>query len=142
MLAVFPIVIVVVSAVIYHLAQKSLGGGPTASPWPTLAFAYGAAFLITLVVAWATSDGALRLPAKPERSAALMIAIGAIGVEAGFFFVYRAGWPLASASVVANVAVTLILATIGAFAFGEHLTWVRGAGFVIAATGAYLVVQG
>jgi hypothetical protein len=142
MLAVFPLVIVVISAVVYHLAQRSLGGGPTASPWPTLAFAYGAAFVITLVIAWATADGALRMPAKPERSAALMIALGAIGIEAGFFFVYRAGWPLASASVIGNVAVALILAVIGVLAFGEQLSAARGAGILIAATGAYLVVQG
>ncbi len=139
--AVLPVLIVIASAVVYHLAQKSLGGS-TASPWPVLMLAYGVAFAITLVLALATGDGAPRLPGRPERAAALLIAIGAVGIEAGFVFAYRAGWPLASASVVGNVTVTVILATIGILAFGEHVSLARGAGLALAAAGACLVVRG
>ncbi len=136
-----PVVVVIVSAVAYHLAQRALGAGPAASPWPVLALAYGAACVVTLVLALVTGDG-LRVPARPERAAALVIAAGAIGIEAGFFFAYRAGWPLASASVLGNVVVTLILAGIGIVAFGEHLSAARAAGIALAAAGAYLIVRG
>lgn len=138
MQAAFPVVLVIVSAVVYHLAQKSLG--TTTSPWPVLALAYAVALVLTLVLALVSGDDLLRLPARPERTAALLIGLGALGVEAGFFFAYRAGWSLASASVIGNALVTVILATIGILAFGEHLSPTRGAGLGLAVTAAILLV--
>src|SRR5262245_24546516 len=109
--AAFPVVLVVASAVVYHLAQKSLG--TTSSPWPVLALAYAVALVLTLLLALANGDELLRLPPRPERTAALFIGLGALGVEAGFFFAYRAGWSLASASTIGNATATVILATVG-----------------------------
>ena len=137
--AALPIVVVIVSAVVYHLAQKSAGSAT--SPWPLLALAYGAAFVITVALALATSDDALRMPTRSERAAAVLIGVAALGIEAGFFFTYRAGWPLASASVVGNVSTTIVLALIGVIALGEHLTTGRAAGIAFAAAGAWLIVR-
>lgn len=132
-----PVVLVIVSAVVYHLAQKSLG--PTSSPWPVLALAYAVALALTLVLALANGDDLLRLPARADGAAAVLIGLGALGVEAGFFFAYRAGWPLASASVTANTIVTVILATIGALVLGEHIGPTRGTGLALAVIAAVLL---
>lgn len=137
MSAAFPVVLVIASAVVYHLAQKSLGAA--SSPWPVLALAYAVALGLTLVFALLSGDSLTCLPARPERTAALLIGLGALGVEAGFFFAYRAGWPLASASVIGNATVAVILATVGLLVFGEHLTLTRGAGLGLAITGAVLL---
>lgn len=138
MQAALPVVLVIASAVVYHLAQKSLG--TTSSPWPVLALAYAVALVLTIVLALASGDDLLQLPARHERTAALLIGLGALGVEAGFFFAYRAGWPLASASVVGNALVTVILATIGILVFGEHLSPTRGAGLGLAVMAAVLLM--
>jgi len=135
-----PVVLVIVSAVVYHLAQKSLG--TTSSPWPVLALAYAVALVLTLVLALANGDDLLRLPARPEGTAALFIGLGALGVEAGFFFAYRAGWPLASASVIGNTIVTVILAAVGILVLGEHLGPTRGVGLGLAVTAAVLLALG
>jgi uncharacterized membrane protein len=70
------------------------------------------------------------------------VGLACFGIEAGFFFVYRSGWPLSSASVVTSLCITLVLALLGVFGFGEHLSTVRAAGFVLAACGVVLLARG
>jgi drug/metabolite transporter (DMT)-like permease len=134
----FPLVIVIVSGVLYHLAQKI---GSTSRPWPMLAVAYGAAFVIALVLALVRNDIDRSHPGR-ESLVGLLLGLSAFGIEAGLFFVYRAGWPFASASVISSVVVTVVLAAIGLFAFGEHLTAMRAAGIVFAMFGAALIARG
>jgi len=136
MASVLPLVVVIVSGIVYHLAQK-VSAAP--KPWPMLAVAYGAAFAITAVLAFTSAD--VSRWSGRDRTAGLLIGLAALGIEAGFFFIYRSGWPLASASVIANVAVTVILAVVGILVFGERLTAFRGVGIVMAATGAALIAR-
>lgn len=128
----------VVSGVVYHLAQKVAGA---ASPWPMLAVAYGAAFALTLALALRSGGGLRWQPARGDLAAGLLIGLAAFGVEASFFFLYRSGWPLATASVIASVAVTAVLAVVGIALFGEQLTLARGAGIAFAVGGALLIAR-
>jgi drug/metabolite transporter (DMT)-like permease len=133
----FPLVVVIVSAVAYHLAQRAAGHA-AASPWPMLAVAYGLAFLVAATLAILSPHSADR----GARTAGLWIGLAMLGIEAGFFFVYKAGWPLATASVIGNVSVTLILATIGIVMFGDHLSAARAGGIALAVAGAVLIARG
>jgi len=131
------LVVVIVSGIVYHLAQKA---GSSGRPWPMLAVAYGVAFAIGLAMAVASEDG--RTPSARERGIGVVLGLAMFGIEAGLYFVYRAGWPLASASVIANVAVTAALAAIGIIVFGDQLTAQRAIGLVLAVSGAALIARG
>src|SRR4051812_44180387 len=72
-----PLAVVIVSGIVYHLAQKAAGG---ARPWPMLAVAYGAAFALALVLAVASSDAAVTRGSR-ERAAGLMLGLAAFGIE-------------------------------------------------------------
>lgn len=137
--AAFPIAIVIASGVLYHLAQKGVG---SARPWPMLVIAYGLALGLSLVLAVADSGARTEPVRDRSTSAGVLLGLAAFGIEAGVFYIYRAGWPLASASVIVNVAVTLVLAVIGIAAFGEHLGVVRALGILFAAGGAAMIVAG
>jgi len=137
MRAPLPLATVIVSGIVYHLAQKASGA---ARPWPMLAVAYGAAFAIALVLA--VAGGGQALAPGRERAAGLLLGLAVFGVEAGFFFIYRAGWPLASASTLASVVVTAVLALVGIVVFGESMTVARAAGLALAAAGAALIARG
>lgn len=130
-----PISIIIVSGVAYHLAQKSAGAG---NPWPMLAIAYGAAFIISLTLALATSGAA---PPR-ARTSGLLLGLAALGIETGFFFLYRSGWSLATAQVLSSTTVAAILAVIGVLVFGEALTFYRVTGIILAAAGATLIARG
>src|SRR5262249_15447121 len=135
----FPLAVVIVSGIVYHLAQKASGAS---RPWPMLAVAYGAAFALAVALSLAQGDAAARWQPGRERAAGLLIGLAAFGIEAGFYFIYRAAWPLASASVIANVTCTIALALVGAIVFGEPLGAGRAAGIALAATGAALIARG
>jgi len=137
MSAAFPLAIIIVSGIVYHLAQKGSGA---ASPWPLLATAYGAAFALAIALALVSQQPARWRPGR-EGTAGLLLGLAAFGIEAGFFFIYRAGWPLASASVISNIAVTAVLAVVGILAFGEHLSAMRVGGLVLAAAGVTMLVR-
>ena len=127
---------VIAAGVIYHLAQRA---SSAASPWPMLAVGYGVAFAMTLVLAIG-SGGAL--PTRGEATGGALIGLSAFAIEAGFFFIYRAGWPLASASVIAGVSTTALLALIGILVFGDELSATRATGLVLAAGAATLISRG
>lgn len=139
MSAVLPLLIVIASGIVYHLAQKAAGA---ASPWPMLVVAYGVALVLTLGLALGSRDVVRWQPSRGEWTTGLLLGLAAFGIEAGFFFIYRAGWPLASASVISNVVVTATLALVGIFVFGEHLSAGRAAGLALAAAGAALIARG
>jgi drug/metabolite transporter (DMT)-like permease len=134
-----PLATAVVSGVVYHLAQKA---SSAANVWPMLSVAYGAAFGLTLVLASTSGAPAGWALGAGGWLAGLLLGLAAFGIEASFFFLYRSGWPLASASVIGNVAVTAILAALGILVFGERLTLERGAGLALAVAGAVLVARG
>src|SRR5262249_2119965 len=136
--AAFPLAIVIVSGIVYHVAQKASGA---ARPWPMLAVAYGSAFALTLVLALASRDAA-PWPAGRARPPGLLRGLAPFGAGAGFFFIYRSGWPLASASVIASAAVTATLVVVGILAFGEPLTGSRAAGLALAVVGSALIARG
>lgn len=139
MSAALPLAIIVVSGVVYHVAQKLSGA---ASPWSMLAIAYGAALALAVVLALA-NRGAGRPPlGRTEWVAGLLLGLAAFGIEAGFFFAYRAGAKLGSASVITNASVTAVLALVGAVVFREHLTGSRAAGLALALGGAALLARG
>jgi drug/metabolite transporter (DMT)-like permease len=133
-----PLAVVILCGCVYHLAQRSAGA---ARPWTLLAVAYGVAFAVTIVPALAGPRAAWA-PSPSEWIAGAAIGIAAVGIEAGFFFLYRSGWPLASASVIGNASVTAILAVVGMVALGEQLTAARAVGLVLALAGAALIARG
>jgi drug/metabolite transporter (DMT)-like permease len=134
-----PLVIVIVASVVYHLAQKSAGA---ASPWVMLAIAYGLAFALALGLALASGAPARWTPARGEWIGGAAVGLAAFGIEAGFFFLYRSGAPLASVSVIASSAVTVVLALVGITLFGEPLSTTRAAGILLAGGAATLIAQG
>ena len=136
--ATWPLVVIIVAGIAYHVAQKSLSA---ASPWPILTVAYGVAFALSLGLALTQGEGPVRGRPLPYL-AAVLVGLAAFGIEAGFFFLYRAGWKLASASVLANVVVTSVLALVGVLVFREQMTVVRGTGIALATGGAILLARG
>ena len=136
MQGVFLLVVVTVSGVVYHLAQKGAG---KASLWPTLAIAYGTAFAATLVLSLRTQAP---WPTRTGTTVGLLIGLSALGIEVGFSLLYRAGWPLASASVITGVAGTAILALVGIFVLGESVTVARVVGISLAVAAGILITKG
>jgi drug/metabolite transporter (DMT)-like permease len=131
--------VIVLSNVVYHLAQKSI---PHAAP-PVLSL------LVTYLVAIAGT--LLVLPFFPMRgsfasqwrqlnwsSAAIGVAI--VGVELGFLLAYRWGLRVSLGSAAANAAVALVLVPTGILFFRERLSFANAVGVVLCIAGLLLVL--
>ena len=126
-----PLLLALGGAVAYHLAQRVVPG--SAAPFVVIGAAYltGLLVYIGIVVASGTPVAeTVRTAWRP----AVSIGLGALAIEVGFLLAYRAGWPLATASLVTNVAVAVVLLALGVALFGEALSvrqWIGAAACVV-----------
>src|SRR3989338_5047347 len=100
----FAVSLVAISCIVYHSCQKSVGN--FVNPFALLAGAYATALVATvglLCVLHRGSAGQIFV-ATFKTPAPLILGLAVLGVEAGFLFAYRTGWPISTASVVANSA--------------------------------------
>lgn len=135
----FPLGLIIVGGVAYHLGQKAAGGG---NVWRVLVIAYGAAFAISVAL-WLASPAAGRAaPQRAELGAALVIGLAAFAIEAGFFLAYRSGWAVGTTSLISTVACSTLLAILGFLAYGESFTAYRLGGVALASVGAFFIVRG
>jgi drug/metabolite transporter (DMT)-like permease len=139
-------VLVVVSNVLYHAAQKSV---PRAAD-PLLASA--AAYLVALPLAalvWLALWLARPVAEREALADALRqlnwssVAIGAaiLGVEVGFLLAYRAGWNVSLAAAAANAALMVALVPVGVLAFRERLSATNVTGLVLCLAGIVLLTR-
>ena len=117
----WPIIMVVVSNVAYHFVAKStpVSINPLASLGITYLVGMIAVFMLYFLTSpiksLATEYGSLNWT-----SFALGLAI--VGLEYGFLNMYKVGWNISIGSLVASIAVALILILIGILYYKETLT--------------------
>ena len=132
-----PIVMIVASNVLYNLFTKTMPAG--AHPF--------AALVITYLTAGAVSFGMLLVTAQGDSAAAFRsinwtsAALGAsiVGLELGYIYAYRAGWNISVCSLVANIALAVILLFVGLLFFSEKLSHNQLIGIVLCVAGLFFL---
>ncbi len=134
------LLVVVVAVTCYQLAQRSIPDG--LRPAPLFAFVYGISAILMVAVTVSGPAGSVRAVTANATHWAPWLLIGSIvGIELGFYAMYRAGWSIGTASVSTQAIVAAILAIVGLITFGEHLTPTKIAGIALCVAGAGLVVR-
>jgi multidrug transporter EmrE-like cation transporter len=134
-----PIVVVVASHLVYHLAQKGI---PTnANPYASLLVSYALALTLTLVgfIFFNTSKESPWVMSTWTRLnwASLGVGVSAVGLELGYLWAYRVGWKLSFAALYTNVLVTLALIPIGVLFYQEGLSGRKWFGIFLALSGIW-----
>jgi drug/metabolite transporter (DMT)-like permease len=62
-----------------------------------------------------------------------------VGLEVGFIYAYKAGWPVSTASVVQSSFLAVALIIVGFLLYHETITWNKIAGVVICLIGLGLI---
>jgi len=132
--------ILIVSQVLYQVAQKKLPSGT--EPFLLLAVVYA--------MATVACAGFAVIGAKPMSAAELkplllswpvwLLAATVIGIEFGYLWAYRQGWPVALAFSVASTSTVVLLAIVGLLLFRESLNPWQIVGLGLALAGTWLVV--
>jgi drug/metabolite transporter (DMT)-like permease len=137
---VFSIILIIASNVCYNIVQKSTPSG--VNPFAALLVTYVTAGLVVFTVLVITEQrngntlsGAFR--GISWTSVALGVVI--IGLEIGYLLAYRVGWDISKASLIANIALALILIPIGVIFYRETFSLQKTIGVFLCLAGLLLV---
>lgn len=132
------ILLVVIGNVVYHLGQRAIPREANAAI-ANLA-AYLVAITLTLLLLPLLAPATPILPALRSLNwSTLLVGSGILVIELGFLLAYRSGWPLSSASMVANLCVAVIFLGIGVVAFREAWSASRTVGLACCMVGLWLI---
>ena len=71
-----------------------------------------------------------------------VLGIAVLALEFGYMCIYRAGWKVSTASVIANIALACVLVFVGMLLYKETITLRQIIGMLVCAAGLYLIGGG
>lgn len=135
---VWPIALVLLSNTIYQIAAKGIPG--EMNSFASLTITYAVAAIFCLIMFFITNkDSALLMEYAKTNWAPFALGVVIVGLEVGFVFAYRAGWPVSEASVVANTLVAIALIFVAALLYKEQITMTKAAGIALCIGGLVLI---
>jgi drug/metabolite transporter (DMT)-like permease len=134
------IALVVVTNLVYHLAQKSIGRD--VHPLVSVFASYAIALVTTLCLfPFFPVRPSLGAAVRQLRWPTVAIGISIVGIEVGFLLAYRAGWRISLGSTATAAAVAVLLIPAGLLLFGERLSLANVAGIALCIAGLSLIVR-
>jgi drug/metabolite transporter (DMT)-like permease len=134
------IVLVVVTNLVYHLAQKSIARD--VHPLVSVFASYAIALIVTLCLfPFFPVRPSLGAAVRQLRWPTVAVGISIVGIEVGFLLAYRAGWRISLGSTATAAAVAVLLIPAGLFLFGERLSLANVAGIALCIAGLALIVR-
>lgn len=138
----WPLLLVVLSSVGYQVGLKEVAG--VGDPMASLTVTYLAASVVSFVIYFFQSLGKesfLRGVLSVNLSA-IGLGLAIVGIEVGTLFMYRAGWAVNVAFVVANSLIVAALMLTGFLLYKEKLTLRQLIGVGISLAGILCIVMG
>ena len=137
---IWPLLVVVGANTIYNISTKSTPSDVSA--FASLATSYFIAMLGSVVMFFITADSKnLLMEISKTNWSALALGIAIVGLEFGYICIYRAGWKIGVASLVANISLACVLLLVGLFVYKEIITLKQLLGMGICAIGLMLIVK-
>ena len=135
---VLPIILVVFSNVVYQICAKSIPGeiNPLASL--TITYSVGAVFSAVMYFVL-NRNGNLFQEYFRLNWVPFVFGIVLVGLEVGWIYVYKAGWPVSTASVVQSVFLAVALIFVGWLFYKEPLSWNKIVGVFVVLAGLVLI---
>lgn len=134
----FSITLAICSSALYHFVAKSTPASVNFTV--SLLVTYAVAFAVTLLTFFFfPATNGIMAELRQLNWASIGLAIGVVGIEFGFLLTYRAGWHLGIASVLVNVAASLILVPVAIFIFKDEISWVNILGVFVCLAGLVML---
>lgn len=136
---IWPIGLVVLANVFYNIITKS-------TPSDANAFlSLSVTYIVAAVCSFAIYlfQGGQKLSEAFGKLNWTSCALGAviIGLEVGYIYVYRAGWKINTASVVANITLACVLVVVGFLLYKETITIKQVIGIFVCIGGLLLITK-
>ena len=131
---VWPIALVIISNVVYQICAKSVPEGMNPFASLTITYLVGAAASAVLFFALGGEKDLLREYTKLNW-APIALGIVIVGLEAGWIYAYKAGWPVSAGFIVQSAFLAAALLLVGYFLYHESVTWNKIVGVVVCLVG-------
>lgn len=135
---VFPIVLIVVSNIVYNVCQKSTP--QNVNPFSAMLVTYlTAAILMVIAAQFYRKDKGFFQSFNDLNWTSVALGAAIVGLELGYLFAYRAGWNISVGSLVANIILAIMLIPIGVLFFKEGFAFNQIIGVVFCIVGLILI---
>ncbi len=135
---IWPLALVVLSNVFYQICAKSVPD--SVNPFASLTVTYVVGALASLIMYYVLNkDANIIREYKSLNWSPFLLGIVIIGLEVGWVYAYKAGWPVSTAQIVQAAVLGVILIFVGYFLYKEQLTWNKIVGVVVCLIGLGLI---
>ena len=135
---VWPIAVVVLSNVFYQICAKPVPEGMNPLASLTVTYVIGAAASFILYYALNKNANIIHEIGKVNW-ASFVLGIVIVGLEVGYIYAYKAGWPVSTAQIVQAAVLAVILIFVGYLLYQEVITWNKVVGIIVCLAGLVLI---
>ena len=134
----WPVLVVVGANTIYHISAKSTPDG--FNPFASLVLTYAIAGAVSLIMFFLTAEQKNILQEMTKANwATYALSASIVFLEFGYIMVYRAGWPVSTASLICNLTVCCLLLFAGLLLYKESISAKQFMGILVCFAGLFLV---
>ena len=135
---IWPIALVVLSNVVYQISSKSVS--QDIDPFASLTVTYLIGAVFSAVLYFTVGKGTNLLKEYSQLNwASVVLGLAVVGLEAGWLFAYRAGWPVSTGFIVQSAVLAALLLAVGYFLYHEAIPWNRLVGVGICLVGLVFI---
>ena len=134
----WPVALVVLSNTVYQICAKSLP--PDIHPLAALSVTYAVGALASLALFFLLSRGGNLLTEYRHLNwSSFVLGLCIVGLEFGFIYIYKAGWPVSTGQIVTSAALGVVLIFVGLLLYKESISPSKLAGIVICLVGLFFI---
>lgn len=135
---IWPILMVILANTFYNICMKSMPSN--VNPFGALMITYLVAAIISAII-FVFMVGSSNVISEMSRInwTSIVLALAVVALEVGYVFVYRAGWTVNTASVVANIGLACVLIVVGYLLYNEDMSFQQILGIVVCMAGLVLI---
>ena len=135
---IWPMGLIVLSNVFYQICTKSVPDGM--NPLASLTVTYLVGAVASLILYYATNkDAAILQEYSRLNWAPFVLGLVIVGLEAGYIYAFKAGWPVSTAQIVQAAILAGILIFVGYLLYKEAITWNKVVGVIVCLVGLGLI---
>jgi drug/metabolite transporter (DMT)-like permease len=134
----WPIVLIVVSNVFYHVCSKSTPADVHPLASLTVTYLVGAAVSAGLYLLL-NRGGSLLAEYRCLNWSSVVLGLAIVGLEAGSIYMYKVGWNISTGQLVHSSILAVVLILIGYVFYHEAITGTKIAGILVCMAGLYLI---
>ena len=135
---IWPLVLIVGSNCFYNICTKSMPEGANTFGALTVTYLVGAVLSAVLFVVSVKPAGVLNEISKINWTS-FILGLAIVGLEAGYVFLYRAGWKVSNGALTANICLAIALLIIGYLLYRETISTKQVAGIIVCGVGLFLI---